>query len=107
MFAPEFVHVYQLPAASSWIFIVEPAAGVESSVKVTESMFCGLVAFKLYLMVETTKPEIAPVPSPAFEAGTVFAAVNAYVTAMSRPASARAPSQVLQRCTIPSFGEVL
>jgi hypothetical protein len=75
--AATFVHVYQLPAAASCALIVEFATGVESSVNVTESMFAGFDAFRLYLTELTTYPEIVPEPSPAFVFGTVLVAVNA------------------------------
>ena len=49
--APAFVQEYQLePAETNLTFMVEPAGGALSSVKVTESMFPGFVALRLYLM---------------------------------------------------------
>ena len=45
---PALVQVYQvLPAATSLILIVLPATGAESSVKVTESILVGVMAFRL------------------------------------------------------------
>ena len=72
-----FVQVYQEPVGESWVLIVDPAGGVESSVYVTESMLLGFVAFRLYLTELTTNPVIAPVPSPARLAPTLFDAVKA------------------------------
>ena len=73
-----FVHVYQDPAGASCALSVEPAAGVESSENVTESMLLGFVVLRLYFTELTTKPVIAPAPSPAWVAPTVFEFVYAY-----------------------------
>jgi hypothetical protein len=67
-----FVHVYQDPAGDSCVFSVAPVGGVESREKVTESMLLGFEALRLYFTELTTKPVIAPVPSPAWVAPTVF-----------------------------------
>ena len=46
--AVAIVHEYQEPLGeSSWIFTVEPAAGVLFRVNSTESMVVGFVAFRL------------------------------------------------------------
>jgi hypothetical protein len=67
--------VYHDPAGASCTLSVEPAAGVESSEKVTESMLPGFVRLRLNFTELTTKPLIAPDPSPACDAPTVFEAV--------------------------------
>jgi hypothetical protein len=48
------VHVYHEPAGASCVLSVDPATGVESTVKVTESMFVGVVALRLYFTELTT-----------------------------------------------------
>jgi hypothetical protein len=73
--AATFVHVYHDPVGASWVLIVEPAGGVESNEYVTESMLLGFVALRLYFTELTTKPLIAPEPSPALVAATLFDAV--------------------------------
>jgi hypothetical protein len=49
-----FEHEYHDPAAASCALRLEPAAGVESMVKVTESRLLGVEALRLYFTELTT-----------------------------------------------------
>ncbi len=70
-----FVHEYQVPPEASCVFTVAAVVGL--IVYVTESMFSGFEAFRLYCTLVAVYPLIEFEPEPAVEPGTVFDAVNA------------------------------
>jgi hypothetical protein len=76
--------VYVVLPLTIFAFAVVAAA---LSVKATESMSLGVVAFSVYATAETVNPLIVPLPEPALEAGTVFVAVKAYARIASAAAA--------------------